>query len=178
LRLSKVLKGVTVKRSLVVQLLIVIITLAVILPVALTTHNTSVTVNHQAVNENNESESVVFDLQSGQTVNGSLTYSQDQPYGAWFFITGPSGNPLESLSLSTERNHAAFKFTAPISGLYYLGVSSGGSYWTYYLDYSYTISPAPILGLDPVVLIGLVIAAGVILELAVFFRYRVKSEKS
>jgi hypothetical protein len=83
----------------------------------------------------------------------------------------------ESLSVSIDENHAAFKFTAPVSGLYHVGVSNR-SEWTYYLDYSYTISPAPILGLDPVVLIGIVIAVGAILELATFFRYRVKSEKT
>jgi hypothetical protein len=174
-----VVTGITVKRSLVVQLLIAIITLAVILPIALTTHNTSVTAYNQAATERNASESIAFDLQSGQTVNGSLTFYSNQLNGAWFMIYGPSGDPLvtESLSVSREENQGTFKFTAPISGLYYLGVS-GGSYWTYYLDYSYTISPAPILGLEPVVLIGLVIAAGAILELAVFFRYRAKSEKT
>jgi hypothetical protein len=174
-----VVTGVTVKRSFIVQLLIVVIALAVILPVAFTTHNTSVTVYHQAVIENNASESVAFDLQSGQTVNGSLTYYKDQLYGAWFFIYVPSGDPLvtESLSVSIDENHAAFKFTAPVSGLYHVGVSNR-SEWTYYLDYSYTISPAPILGLDPLVLIGIVIAVGAILELAVFFRYRVKSGKN
>jgi hypothetical protein len=167
-----------VKKSLTVQLLILIIALAVIIPLALSANNTSVTKYHQAIDSNNASRCIRFDLRSGQTVNGSVVY-YSEVNGNWFAIYDSDDEPLiaNSVSITQEQNQGTYKFTANNDGAYFLGISDHDVF-VKYLDYSYTVSPAPILGLDPVVLIGLVIAAGAILEVAIFFRYRAKSEKT
>ena len=67
------------------------------------------------------------------------------------------GTPVASMILGK------FRFTANIPGLYTLYISND-DLLTHYVDYDYTIS-SPILGFDPIVLIGLVIAISIVLTL-------------
>jgi hypothetical protein len=157
------------------QIVIFVAILAIVLPlIFLATQNTAVAKTSQMISANNAYEYLSFDLQRGQTVKGSYTV---QGYNDTFcVIIDPNGNEMVSSPTDYEydRNKATFSFTADINGRYYLSISII-DIWNHYIDYEYSISSQPILGLDPMVLIGLVVAVGVILELIVFLRYKVKS---
>jgi hypothetical protein len=149
------------KTRLYIQLLIIIVALAVVLPLAFS--NQSSTVYHSVITGENATQSITFELQNGQVVTGSLTYYSNDFNGAWFMIYGPEGDPLvtSSLSVTREQNHGTFKFTASQSGRYSIGVNNNDG-WSRYLDYSYIIS-SPVLGFDPFLLIALVIGIAIVL---------------
>jgi hypothetical protein len=154
------------------QVVIIVAALAIVLPLVFTGQSSYA--GYQAIDWNNASRALTFDLQTGQSVSGSLTYSGDK-HGAWFLIGDPDGNEIGSRT--SEGDHGTFVFTANIDGQYFIDIGYDKP-WIVFINYEYSISAPPILGLDPVVLIGIVITVGAILELAVFFRYRVKSRKN
>jgi hypothetical protein len=124
-----------------------------------------------------------FDLQSGQTVRGS--YIVDPINGnkqTFCVIIDPNGNEMISSPTNYEydRNKATFSFTANINGRYYLSISID-DIWNHYIDYEYSISSPPILGVDRTVLTGVVITIGVVLALTIavwdISRTRIKKGK-
>jgi hypothetical protein len=156
------------RKIVIIQLAIIVSTLAIVLSlVFLVAQNVSVTKQNEIINANNANRYLSFDLQSGQTVRGS--YIVDPINGneqTFCVIIDPDGNEMVSSPTNYEydRNKATFSFTANINGRYYLSISID-DIWNHYIDYEYSISSPPILGFDPIVLIGLVITMAVVLTL-------------
>jgi hypothetical protein len=151
------------KKPLIAQLLIIIFALAIILPLAFSILNPPTTSGTKGIS-NPFREGISLELKSGQTVTGSVTYGRDDTA---FMILGSDGEELQSrylLSLKSEQKTVTFQFIAPLSGTYVVAV--GNNYgWLDNIDYSYTISPPPVLGFDPFALIAIVIAVAVVLTL-------------
>jgi hypothetical protein len=159
------------------QVVILVAVLAIVLPLVFLATPITVAKTNEQINANNGYRYLVFDLQRGQTVTGSCAVQDYNDTSC--VIIDPNGNQMVSSPTDYEfdRNKTTFYFTADINGRYYLAITIS-DIWNHYINYEYSITAPPILGLDPLVLIGLVIAVGAILELAVFFRYRAKSWKT
>lgn len=167
------------KKLLVIQLIIIIAALAIIFPLALSIYNpTTISASHQEITE--PFKAITFELQRDQTVTGSATTDISD---AFFMILDSNGHELESqyvLSYSNPQpQNVTFQFIAPVSGTYYIAFGSHYG-WTEHIDYSYTISPPPVLGFDPLTLIAIAVAvAAVLTSLNVFFNYyRVRKKNS
>lgn len=146
-----------------IEIIIIVVTLAIILPLTFLASGTSVTKCSQAVTGN--SRALTFDLLSGQTVTGSLDFSGGSG-GAWFQIYDSNGNIPTMYERKSEGTHMDFSLTANVDSKYYVYIVVGDSS-TQYINYTYWISPPPILGLTPEVLIGIVITLGVVAALTV-----------
>jgi hypothetical protein len=162
-------------------ILSIILSMAIVLPSAFSPRqSTSITKYHQAINWETAARSVTLDLVAGQYVKGSLTYYGDTN-GIWFTILDPDGNPMVSspTDYEYEQNYVNFSFTAPINGQYYFRVPGETSY-AKYIDYSYSITPPPIIGSNQLFLIGLVAAAAIILTVIniVMNGYMLRGRKS
>jgi hypothetical protein len=160
------------------QVVIIVAVLAIVLPLVFLATPITVAETIESIDINTAYKFLSFDLKNGQTVKGSYTIAGSNK--TYCYILTPNGDEM-SASPSYYRysygTYATFSFTADMNGQYYFCISNMPMA-TFKIKYSYSISAPPILGLDPVVLIGLVIAVGVILELIVFLKYRVKSEKT
>jgi hypothetical protein len=158
------------RKIVIIELAIIVLTLAIVLSlVFLAAQNVSVTKQNEIINANNADRYLSFDLQSGQTVRGS--YIVDPINGnkqTFCVIIDPNGNEMISSPTNYEydRNKATFSFTANINGRYYLSISID-DIWNHYIDYEYSISSPPILGVDRTVLTGVVITIGVVLALTI-----------
>jgi hypothetical protein len=158
--------GIRVEKPVIVQILIIILALAVILPLTLSIQSpTTITANNQEIGGRpNAFKAITFELQRGQMVKGSLTY-KNFLNDTWFMILDASYNQLEARYLSSfdsEQNHVTFKFSAPSTGIYYIGVGNSRD-CTENIDYSYTIGSPPVLGFDPLLLITLAIGVSAVL---------------
>lgn len=152
-------------RMLSIQLTILIAVLAILMLLIISAH-----IEYSGFNtiyqETNASRALTFDLKTGQTVRGHVSfgfhrfnYSVNNEQIGKIFITG-----------TTTRN-GYFIFTSEADGLYYFNISTSGSFYravdSFY--YHYTISPA-FLGVNVTVWIGIVISIGVVLELIVIIK--------
>ncbi len=166
------------RRQLAIYVAVIVAVLVVALPIVVTMHSTTVTgEGGYGLNVGY----VFFDLQAGQSVNGWFSFSDKavaSGYQPYFVICDPVGWELNNTNsvdhiYGSEGKNETFAFTAKIGGNWSAYVSSvfhsAGPF-----NYSYTVGPTPILGLDRVNFIGWVIAGGVISELAVFLYYRRK----
>ena len=132
---------------------------------------------HQAIDAVNATQSITFNLKTGQQVSGSLNYSDVGNRGTWFVIFDPNGKYLTNVDNTYGDNTGSFSFTAATDGKYYLGISRD-TIFTEHIDYEYTVSPA-ILGLDKTKLIIIVIALGALSAIAtaiISLRNRRKSQ--
>jgi hypothetical protein len=151
------------KKLIKLEFIIVIFTLVLVLPLAFSMHSTSVTKYDQTINdENNQLRYLSFDLQKGQSVTGSYTLRGVDD--TLCVIVNPDGDPMVASPTNYEydHNHALFSFIADSDGRYYLSISGDLGY-IHYIDYTYSISPQPILGFDPMGLIALVISIATVL---------------
>ncbi len=148
-------------RLLIYEVVIIVCTLAIVLPLVSSIRNISVTEYNQAINWDNASRGITFDLKEGQTVTGSLDYTGETT-GAWFLIGDPNNNEIGSRT--NEGNHGTFSFTAQIDGQYYIDIENDSPH-TQYINYSYTISSPHVLGFDASILITLVIVIGLVLSM-------------
>jgi hypothetical protein len=165
------------RKRVTLQVVTFVAILAIVLPLAFSAQTISV-----ADSTYNSSERpIVFNLQIGQTVNGWLFYdSGPNTPSSWYNIVTPNGDgtteaTAEGVHYGGEGKNGTFTFTAKVAGEWSIHVCTSYKPYGGFLRYSYTVSPAPILGLHPMFLIGLVVAVGVILELIVFLGYKVKS---
>jgi hypothetical protein len=164
------------KKIILSEGILVLLLVAVIIGMAFFSQNIYVSKQAQAVTIENASRSITFNLVKGQTVTGSLNYTEGN-YGNWFTLYDSEENPLVSGSYDYRGRSGSFSFTADTDGVYYLGVGHLTSYLQY-LDYEYSISPPPILGLSPIVLIGLIVAIGVALMIVTTYLNMRPSKKS
>jgi hypothetical protein len=149
------------KKVIALEVIVVLATLAVVLPLAFTGQSSYA--GYQAIDWNNASRALTFDLQTGQTVTGWLNYTGEK-HGAWFLIGDPNGNEIGSRT--NEGDHGTFVFTANIDGQYFIDIGYDSPSGTY-IYYSYSISAPPILGVDRTVLTGMVITIGIVLALTI-----------
>jgi hypothetical protein len=164
------------------QVAILVVTLAIVLPLGFSIHSTSVTNSVNTISTSGRA--IVFDLQRGQTVTGWLNYYTSEPniQGSWYRVVDPNGNGLNELNsegvyLDAEGNHGTFTFIAKIAGEWSIEVSTSSKPYGGNLYYSYSINSPPILGLDRVMLIGIVVVVGVILELILFESNNIQLKK-
>jgi hypothetical protein len=112
---------------------------------------------------------MTVDLQGGQTVSGlfNITGSGHQ---VKFWVRDPTGAII--LDSGTVISPVNFEFTAGKGGTYVLNFDN--SEWGYqkHVFLGYDVSAQPILGLDPIVFIGLVLAVGIVLAILAFAFYR------
>ncbi|MCW4029192.1 MAG: hypothetical protein NWE92_06045 [Candidatus Bathyarchaeota archaeon] len=155
------------------QAIIILSVIAIILPLSFLSQDSTVSKNHQRIDWITASKSITFDLKSGQTVNGWLNYTGDTN-GAWFLIGDPNGNEIGSRT--SEGNQGTFVFTATVNGQYFIDIGNDNPFGDY-IDYAYTISAPPILGINPIVLIGLVITVAIIMTGVNILVYNRKREK-
>jgi hypothetical protein len=149
------------KQVIKLEIVISIITIAIVLPLAITAN-----ISHSGdnmINWNNASRAITFDLNKGQTVTGWLNYTGEK-HGAWFLIGDPNGNEIGSRT--SEGNFGTYSFIATADGQYFIDISNENAFGDY-LEYSYSISAPPFLGIDRVVLIGMVITIGAVLALTI-----------
>jgi len=146
-----------------IEIIIIVVTLAIILPLTFLASGTSVAKYHQPVT--GSSRVITFDLKSGQTVTGSLDFLGG-PGGTWFYISDSNGSIPPIADTKFEGGHVDFTFATNIDNRYYVSIAVGDSS-TQYINYSYQISPPPIIGITPVALIGIVITLGVVAALTV-----------
>jgi hypothetical protein len=153
------------------QIGILIAVLLIVIPLAYSLR--PITVTGTVTINSNTQKAIVFNLQDGQTITGSLDYySEPNTHGMWYPIVDPYGNELnytnsEEVIFGGEGQNGTFAFTAKVSGEW--GIHIGNAYKPYggTLFYSYTINTATILGVNPILLMGLVIAIGVSSELII-----------
>ncbi len=149
------------KQVVKLELITIIITITIVLPLAITAN-----ISHYGdniINWNNASRAITFDLNKGQTVTGWLNYTGEK-HGAWFLIGDPNGNEIGSRT--SEGNFGTYTFTATTDGQYFIDIANENAFGDY-LEYSYSISAPPFLGIDRVVLIGIVITIGSVLALII-----------
>jgi heme/copper-type cytochrome/quinol oxidase subunit 2 len=162
----------------IIEIAIIISTSVIVFALAFTGQSSYS--GYQTIDWNNASRALTFDLQTGQSVSGSLTYTGDTS-GTWFTVYNPDGNPLVASPTYYEyqQKRVIFSFTASTDGEYYASVGHNKP-WTVFINYEYTISPSPILGVDRTVLTGMVITIGVVLALTIAVwdlrRTRIKKE--
>jgi hypothetical protein len=148
------------RRIIVIDLVIIILTLVIVLPLAFTAQSSYA--GYNVIDVSNASRALTFDLQRGQTVTGSFSFSGNERAGYIIY----NQNIGEVIVSQTSEHRGDFTFTAKTDGQYYLNIQVENPFGEY-LDYSYSISAPPILGVDRIVLIGLVITIGVVLALIV-----------
>jgi hypothetical protein len=137
---------------------VIIVVLVVILLLTVSSH-IPYSGNNTIFQETNSSKALAFDLITGQTVNGHISF--------WFTRVNYSvyNERLGRIFVAeTSTRTGYFTFTAPVDGVYYLDIDTSAGF-----VYSYTISPA-FLGLNAVFWIGLVIALGIVLEIYIRLR--------
>jgi hypothetical protein len=150
------------KKVIALEIIIVIVALVIVVPLMFSMNGASVTRYSQAVTQNDR-RTITFDLKRGQTVTGWLNSTGDTN-GLWFQIYGPDDNPPKIGDITYDGNHVSFTFTADVDGQYYIQVAVI-DFSARYITYQYSVSSSPILGFDPLVLIGLVITIAVVLTL-------------
>jgi hypothetical protein len=150
------------KKAIALEIIIVVVTLTVIVPLMLSINGRSISVYDRAITQFDR-KTITFDLKSGQTVTGWLDFTGDTN-GAWFQLYDPDENLPKIGNITHDGNHKSFTFTADIDGQYYIRVAVL-DLSTQYINYQYSISSSPILGFDPIVLIGLAITVAVVLTL-------------
>jgi hypothetical protein len=160
------------RKVLAFEVIIIVFTLAITLSLVFLIPAPIIEHNHQLVG--GQREILFFDLQSGQTVTGTFYFSGGNGRTG-FTINGP--NNAEVIGSFTSEHQGNFKFVANIEGQYRLYISND-DLSSHYVDYDYTIS-SPILGFDPIVLIGLVIAISIVLTLVNIYLnwYRTNGDK-
>jgi hypothetical protein len=174
------IRKIIMRKVVAIEVIILIAILALVLPLAISVHNTSVTKYNQSFDANNAARILTFDLQTGQIVTGSYTVTDGETntqFNTGFSIYDPDGAPLTTGSYTREPNHGSFMFTATITGQYYLSIPINDLF-IHRINYQYSITNH-ILGIDTVVLIGLVIIIGVVSGLIIAFisLYRAKKMK-
>jgi hypothetical protein len=148
------------KKVIVLEVIVIIATLAVVLPLAFT--GLSSYAGYNAVDWNNASRALTFNLQTGQTVTGSFSFipALNKSYAIYNEDVG------EIMLSQTSDNKGNFTFTAKTDGEYILGIYHDKPFGMY-IRYSYSISAAPILGVDRTVLTGIVVTIGAVLALTI-----------
>jgi hypothetical protein len=118
--------------------------------------------------ETNASRALTFDLKTGQTVRGHVSFGSHRFN---YSVYDEQSNDIFSTETTTRNGY--FIFTANVNGLYHLNISTTGSYYRAIDDfyYHYTVSPA-FLGVNVTVWIGFVIVLGVILEIIVTLKVK------
>jgi hypothetical protein len=149
------------KKVIKLEIIIFVVTLVIVLLLAFTGQSSYA--GYQKIDWNNASRALTFDLQTGQTVTGWLDYTGEK-HGAWFLIGDPDGNEIGSRT--SEGNRGTFMFTATVDGQYFIDIGYDDPFGTY-INYSYSISAPPILGVDRTMLTGIVITIGVVLALTI-----------
>jgi hypothetical protein len=164
------------RKIVIIELAIIVLTLVIVLLLAFSIKGTSVTKYNQAIDWNNASRSIIFDLKTGQTVTGwfSLAYNETTGYIIY------NQDFDEIIVQNTFGGRGDFTFTAAIDGQYYLSIHDE-SPWIKYIDYSYSIRQSLIFGIDAIVFAGIVIIIGVVLAATIadwdISRTRIKKGK-
>lgn len=112
---------------------------------------------------------VTIDLQGGQKVSGSFNIT-GPGHQVKFWIRDPTGAII--LDSGTVISPMNFEFTASTGGTYVLNFDN--SEWSNYkhVYLGYDVSTPPVLGLDPMVLIGVALVIGIVLAILGFAFYR------
>jgi len=116
-----------------------------------------------------DTRTMTIDLQGGQKVSGSFNIT-GLGHQVKFWIRDPTGAII--LDSGTVISPMNFEFTAGKGGTYVLNFDN--TYWDNYkhVYLGYDVSATPILGLDPMVFIGVVLVIGIVLAILAFALYR------
>ena len=116
-----------------------------------------------------EARSMMIDLQGGQKVSGSFNIT-GPGHQVKFWIRDPTGAII--LDSGTVISPMNFEFTASKGGTYVLNFDN--SEWSNYkhVYLGYDVSAPPVLGLDPIVFMGVVLVVGIVLAILAFAFYR------
>lgn len=139
------------------ELVIVFATLAVTFALIFGVNDVTIKEQHKTVGAADAYRSIIFDLETGQHVSGSLNYTGDDS-GTWFAIYDPNGNHIVTADNIHGNHTGTFSFAAAMDGKYSLGIGKDTTFYDY-IDYEYTVSPV-VLGLDKTELIIIVAAIG------------------
>lgn len=112
---------------------------------------------------------MTIDLQGGQKVSGSFNIT-GPGHQVKFWIRDPTGAII--LDSGTVISPMNFEFTASKGGTYVLNFDN--SEWSNYkhVYLGYDVSAPPVLGLDPIVFMGVVLVVGIVLAILAFAFYR------
>jgi hypothetical protein len=112
---------------------------------------------------------MTIDLQDGQRVSGSFNIT-GSGHQVKFWIRDPTGAII--LDSGTVISPVNFEFTASKGGTYVLNFDN--SEWSYakHVYLGYDVSAPPVLGLDPMVFIGVIVVIGIVLAILAFAFYR------
>ncbi|MCW4029194.1 MAG: hypothetical protein NWE92_06055 [Candidatus Bathyarchaeota archaeon] len=162
--------GCVLKKLIALEIIIIISTAVIVLSLESAVQysvTTSATKFNQNINTGSGVKYLIFDLQSGQAVNGS--YVINGYNHTYCEIIDPAGDSMISSPTDYEynKNNASFFFIADTNGQYSLYISSD-DFMPHLIDYEYSISTPTIFGFNPTGLMSMVITVSAVLAVIIF----------
>jgi hypothetical protein len=163
------MKGYTLNRSMKTVLIVILLASMMIFTFILSLTNASTV--EQVFFIGDETKTVTLNLQASQTVTGSFNITGEGRYDPSidFSVIDPNGVALiDSKGVLNGKN---FTFKAFTDGEHKLIFDNYGGY-DKYIELAYDVSSPSILGIDPLLFSGIVIAIGAVLAILAFTFYR------